>query len=245
MGGGDDTGAQQLAAGFNMGKGLAGQTDGAPVDSNVMKGIAAGKEVDTGATPDQTSGLAGALSDKAGMRFTAPEEQGEGAKYAPPTVIDAEEIQRRRAFLDADNSMQGLRNVEAGQGRFYAGGKYYHVNPNAGKEGQNDFIEISREQNDVIKRGGEGAEKLRKSFVDRINGNGDQAVESDKQFADAPQILENPVRQGGDNTSYFQTPTGSTVEPSTDFTDPPKVDMNGEEDYRNLVDKVKGNPYLS
>ena len=93
-------------------------------------------------------------------------------------------------------------------------------------------------------RGGEGAEQLRKSFVDRINGNSDQAVEADKQFADAPQILENPVRQGGDKTSYFQTPAGSTVEPSTDFTDPPKVDMNGEEDYRNLVDKVKGNPYL-
>ena len=244
MGGGDDTGAQQLAAGFNMGKGLAGQTDGAPVDSNVMKGIAAGKEVDTGATPDQTSGLGAALSDKAGMRFTAPEEQGEGAKYAPPTVIDSAEIQRRRSFLDADNSMQGLRNIEADQGIYVAGGKYHHVNPNAGKEGQNDFIEISKKQRDGIMRGGEGAEQLRKSFVDRINGNSGQAVEADKQFADAPQILENPVRQGGDKTSYFQTPAGSTVEPSTDFTDPPKVDMNGEEDYRNLVGKVKGNPYL-
>ena len=230
MGGGDDTGAMQLAAGFNMGKGLAGQIDGAPVDSNVMKGIKAGKEADTGATPAETSGLeAYAAADP--------------ASYA----ISNEEMQRRRSFLDAENSMQGLRNIEADQGIYVAGGKYHHVNPNAGKEGQNDFIEISKKQRDGIMRGGEGAEQLRQSFVDRINGKDgestDNPVNSDK-FADAPQILENPVRQGGDNTAYFQTPTGSTVDSATDFTDPPKVDMNGEEDYRNLVGKVKGNPYL-
>ena len=51
------------------------------------------------------------------MRFTAPKNRRR-SQYAPPTVIDAEEIQRRRAFLDADNSMQGLRNVEADQGLF-------------------------------------------------------------------------------------------------------------------------------
>ena len=247
MGGGDDTGAMQIAAGFNMGGGNDANKGAVPIDSNLAKGIAAGKEVDTGATPDQTSGLAGALSDKAGMRFTAPKEMGEGAKYAPPTVIDSAEIQRRRSFLDAKDSMTGLRNIEADQGIYVAGGKYHHVNPNAGKEGQNDFIEISKEQRDGIMRGGEGAEQLRKSFVDRINNKGDDAPaapEVSEKFADAPQILENPVRQGGDNTAYFQTPTGSTVESSTDFTDPPKVDMNGMEDYRKLAGKVNANPYL-
>ena len=220
----------KLAAGFDMGKGLAGQIDGAPVDSNVMKGIKAGKEADTGATPAESSGLeAYAAADP--------------ASYA----ISNEEMQRRRSFLDAKDSMTGLRNIEADQGIYVAGGKYHHVNPNAGKEGQNDFIEISKDNRDTIMRGGEGAEQLRKSFVDRINDKGDDAPaapEVSETFADAPQILESPVRQGGDNTAYFQTPTGSTVESSTDFTDPPKVDMNGMEDYRKLADKVNGNPYL-
>ena len=230
MGGGDDTGAMQIAAGFDMGKGLAGQIDGAPVDSNVMKGIKAGKEADTGATPAESSGLeAYAAADP--------------ASYA----ISNEEMQRRRSFLDAKDSMTGLRNIEADQGIYVAGGKYHHVNPNAGKEGQNDFIEISKDNRDTIMRGGEGAEQLRKSFVDRINDKGDDAPaapEVSEKFADAPQILENPVRQGGDNTAYFQTPTGSTVESATDFTDPPKVDMNGMEDYRKLAGKVNSNPYL-
>ena len=230
MGGGDDTGAMQIAAGFGMGKGLAGQVDGAPVDSNVMKGIKAGKEADTGATPAESSGLeAYAAADP--------------ASYA----ISNEEMQRRRSFLDAKDSMTGLRNIEADQGIYVAGGKYHHVNPNAGKEGQNDFIEISKDNRDTIMRGGEGAEQLRKSFVDRINDKGDDAPaapEVSEKFAPAPQILESPVRQGGDNTAYFETPTGSTVESSTDFTDPPKVDMNGMEDYRKLADKVNGNPYL-
>ena len=230
MGGGDDTGAMQIAAGFDMGKGLAGQIDGAPVDSNVMKGIKAGKEADTGATPAESSGLeAYAAADP--------------ASYA----ISNEEMQRRRSFLDAKDSMTGLRNIEADQGIYVAGGKYHHVNPNAGKEGQNDFIEISKDNRDTIMRGGEGAEQLRKSFVDRINDKGNAAPaapEVSEKFADAPQILENPVRQGGDNTAYFQTPTGSTVESATDFTDPPKVDMNGMEDYRKLAGKVNANPYL-
>ena len=110
-------------------------------------------------------------------------------------------------------------------------------------------------------RGGEGAEQLRKNFVDRINGkdgeSGDSATpaamgqqanaayaSSSEKFADAPQILETPERRGGNETQYFETPTGSTVESGVDFTDPPQVDMNGEKDYRALVDKVKGNPYL-
>ena len=70
MGGGDDTGAQQLAAGFNMGKGLAGQPP-VPVDSNVMENCCRKRE-DTGATRSD-SGLAGALSMSNALH--GPEEQ--------------------------------------------------------------------------------------------------------------------------------------------------------------------------
>ena len=34
------------------------------------------------------------------------------------------------------------------------------MNPNAGKEGENDFMQISKDDRDTIMRGGEGAQNL-------------------------------------------------------------------------------------
>lgn len=67
-----------------------------------------------------------------------------------PSTWD-ENYARRRAFLDADDSMQGLRNVQAQKGIVYAGGQYYRANENAGQEGQSDFVAIDQKNRADVK----------------------------------------------------------------------------------------------
>ena len=79
------------------------------------------------------------------------------------------DLERRDAFLDDDlNTFQALRAVEGQQGIVKHKNKIYHVNPKAGEEGENDFMEITKEQRDTIMRGGEGAQKMRDSWVTGI-----------------------------------------------------------------------------
>lgn len=79
------------------------------------------------------------------------------------------DLERRDAFLDDDlNSFEALRAIEGQQGIIMHKNQYYHVNPKAGEEGENDFMEITNKQRDTIMRGGEGAQKLRDSWVTGI-----------------------------------------------------------------------------
>ena len=78
-------------------------------------------------------------------------------------------IARRRAFLDAEGSMQGLRRAEATQGIVYAGGQHHMLNPNRGQEGQNDFFAID-DKDDVrgYKSGRLSAEDIKSKYVTAI-----------------------------------------------------------------------------
>ena len=79
------------------------------------------------------------------------------------------DLERRAAFLDDDlNSMEALRAVEGQQGIVMHKNQYYHVNPKAGEEGENDFKEITLKDRNTIMRGGEGAQKMRDSWVTGI-----------------------------------------------------------------------------
>ena len=79
------------------------------------------------------------------------------------------DMARRRAFLDGDlNSMEALRAIEGQKGIVVTGNTYNVVNPDAGKEGENDFIKIDKAQRDTIMRGGEGARNLLNSYVTDI-----------------------------------------------------------------------------
>jgi len=92
-------------------------------------------------------------------------EANESAQQ-PEVNVD---MARRRAFLDGDlNSMEALRAIEAQKGIVVTGNTYNVVNPNAGKEGKNDFIKIDKAQRDTIMRGGEGAQSLLNSYVTGI-----------------------------------------------------------------------------
>ena len=79
------------------------------------------------------------------------------------------DLERRKAFLDDDlNSMEALRAIEAQQDIVYTGNQYYRKNSNAGKEGEPDFFYSNKKERDTIMRGGEGAQKLRDSWVTGI-----------------------------------------------------------------------------
>ena len=83
---------------------------------------------------------------------------------------------RGRAFLDYDGpggSMAALRAAEASDGVFYAGGKHHIANPNAGQEGQNDFMSISKEDNYNIASGNQTAQGLRDSYVSALTSKED------------------------------------------------------------------------
>ena len=88
---------------------------------------------------------------------------------------------RRRAFLDAEGSMQGLRRAESTQGIVYAGGQHHMVNPNAGQEGQNDFVSIG-DKDDVrgYKSGRLSAQDMKDKYVTKIKDNGITSYDEDK-----------------------------------------------------------------
>ena len=88
---------------------------------------------------------------------------------------------RRRAFLDAEGSMQGLRRAEATQGIVYAGGQHHIVNPNKGQEGENDFVSIG-DKDDVrgYKSGRLSAQDMKDKYVTKIKDNGITSYDEDK-----------------------------------------------------------------
>ena len=92
-----------------------------------------------------------------------------------------QKLARRRAFLDAEGSMQGLRRAEATQGIVYAGGQHHMVNPNAGQEGQNDFVSIG-DKDDVrgYKSGRLSAQDMKDKYVTKIKDNGITSYDEDK-----------------------------------------------------------------
>jgi hypothetical protein len=78
-------------------------------------------------------------------------------------------LARRRAFLDAESSTQGLRDAESTLGIVYAGGQHHMLNPNRSKEGQNDFVAID-DKDDVrgYKSGRLSAEDLKNRYVSGV-----------------------------------------------------------------------------
>tara|TARA_Y100000289_G_scaffold60406_1_gene67339 strand:- start:41 stop:1258 length:1218 start_codon:yes stop_codon:yes gene_type:complete len=152
-------------------------------------------------------------------------EANESAQQ-PEVNVD---MARRRAFLDGDlNSMEALRAIEAQKGIVVTGNTYNIVNPNAGKEGENDFIKIDKAQRDTIMRGGEGAQNLLNSYVTDIKAEGqsltspapDNYISTDQspiapidstaqvdasQITDAPTLIDevNPAFTDKDRTGRY------------------------------------------
>jgi hypothetical protein len=125
----------------------------------------------------------------------APEEK---INWANRTMADNSDskLARRRAFLDAKGSMQGLRRSEAVQNMTYAGGKHYIGD---GKGGDN-LIEMGN-KDDVLtyKSGEEGAREMRDKYVNALTSKGDSV----EYQTDAPAPLPDAVPH---NTSMDNNP---------------------------------------
>ena len=102
---------------------------------------------------------------------TAEDPKNSGINWGARTAADNSDpnIARRRAFLDAESSLQGLRDAESTQGLVYAGGQHHIVNPNRGKEGENDFIALDN-KDDVrgYKSGRLSADDIKNKYVTGI-----------------------------------------------------------------------------
>ena len=120
-------------------------------------------------------------------KYGRMQQQSESTESKAPGI----DYKRRAAFLDAENSLQGLRRVEAQKGIVYAGAQHHMVNPNAGQEGQNDFIAIDKADRDSYMRGDQGAQDLKSKYVKDISESGKTTAESAKKVSDAYQIDEN------------------------------------------------------
>ena len=114
---------------------------------------------------------------------TSATSQNSGINWGARTAADNSDpnLARRSAFLNAEGSMQGLRRAEATQGIVYAGGQHHMVNPNAGQEGQNDFVSIG-DKDDVrgYKSGRLSAQDMRDKYVTKIKDNGITSYDEDK-----------------------------------------------------------------
>ena len=106
-----------------------------------------------------------------------------GTNWGARTAADNSDpkLARRRAFLDAENSMQGLRDVESQMGITYAGGQHHMVNPNATPDGKNDFITVGN-KDDVrgYKSGRLSAQDMRDKYVTNIKDNGITSYDQEK-----------------------------------------------------------------
>ena len=127
-------------------------------------------------------------------------EKNSGTNWGARTAADNSDpnIARRRGFLDAEGSMQGLRRAEATQGLYYAGGQHHMVSPNQGKEGHSDFVAIT-DKDDVrgYKSGRLTANDLKGKYVKDIKEGTKSETASPKNVGNNYQVTE------------AQTPTSS------------------------------------
>ena len=172
-----------------------GGNESRAVSSELLQGVDAGIRADGGTPPNRAGAtLSKQLADSANMRFAAPTEQGEGAKYAPPTASSGEEMRRRAAFLNADNSLDGLRAVERGMGMVYAGGNHY-ANVNGEMKG------IDSADARAIKNAAPGeAQALKDKWVKAL-------TESKTEVPQSASEAQNPTESGG--TATFKAGEGA------------------------------------
>lgn len=125
-------------------------------------------------------------------------------------------LARRRAFLDAPNAAAGMRAVDALHGRVRAGGDYYYTNPNAGQEGESEFIKVDTNTARQHSNGQITGQELLAKHMDKIKGQmpAESIVEGEFTAppADTPTISQQPADRPAasefspDMTADFEMP---------------------------------------
>ena len=164
---------------------------------------------------------------------TPVDPKNSGINWGARTAADNsdEKMARRRAFLDAPGSMQGLRRVEAQKGIVYAGGQHNMVNPNKGEEGQNDFVKISKEDRDAYMGGRQTAEQMREKYMQKVADS--QQEEHDlttapPEYEMAPQV---EVKTAQSQRPAIEVDT-SVLTGGVDFEVPDVIFSKGRDKYK-------------
>ena len=169
----------------------------------------------------------------ADSKETPVDPKNSGINWGARTAADNsdEKMARRRAFLDADSSLQGLRRVEAQKGIVYAGGQHNMVNPNKGEEGQNDFVKISKEDRDAYMGGRQTAEQMREKYMQKVADS--QQEEHDlttapPEYEMAPQV---EVKTAQSQRPAIEVDT-SVLTGGVDFEVPDVIFSKGRDKYK-------------
>ena len=178
---------------------------------------------------------------KADIKGDSKEDpKNSGINWGARTAADNSDpnVARRRAFLDAEGSMQGLRRAEATQGLVYAGGQHHIMNPNRGQEGQNDFVAID-DKDDVrgYKSGRLSAEDIKNKYVTNImeSNSNSNTTQAEGGAAYNPQLVSQTAGPLADGDAY-----GITLQQQSNNTGVSGIGpiADGKE-YASNLDKIK------
>ena len=113
-----------------------------------------------GKSVTEDGSLSAQLADKSGLKFDSSKSEPSEGFEAPVGTISNEEMARRRAFLDAPDSLTGMKAVKAQNNLFSLGTKDFMVN-------NGELTEISGE--DMRDRlAGRKRQRISKTFTSRI-----------------------------------------------------------------------------
>jgi hypothetical protein len=189
--------------------------------------FAAGGAVEfTEATPGMpTSAAIEATQTEGGANLVQSGAEGK-TDWLNRSVMDNsdENVRRRAAMLDDYNDKDGnpvsimerMRNQEAIQGRVYAGGQHYQVNPMKGQEGENDFIKIDAAEARGRSYGTKSANDIKDRYVASVK----EGMKSGEFPANTPNLdvkSEQPAAVSPVDTSTEQafTMPGDDYEPTS------------------------------
>ncbi len=137
-------------------------------------------------------------------------------------------------FLNSGkNSQAGLRAADASKGLLYASGQYWRENPNAGQDGEKDFLKIDKDEYKAIKNSDMGAqdflssklEQTKQTFKPDLTGQSDSVRDAVGLTADPYRFTtEGPVDER--SARYGESIVGNIDEVEAELpytTTPPKV----------------------
>ena len=156
-----------------------------------------------------------------------PEEVTNWANRTMADNSDAK-MARRRAFLDAKGSMQGLRDSEAVQGITYHKGNHYIAD---GKGGDSLTKVENKDDMRTYKSGAEGAQQIRDKYVNALTSKGDSV----EYQTDAPAPVPGAVLMNSDiDKSQLDTQDMMQYEPKKSIigNDTPYTSANPATLYR-------------
>ena len=128
---------------------------------------------------------------------------GSQARYGAEFMAD-----RPGMPADKNESLVGLRAAEASKGLLYASGKYWKANPNAGQEGQKDFVEINKAEWKSIKRGDQHATQYKPPAADisDTDTSSDTWTQSAQDFKnDYVGLVQQTMKDPGSGKGYTTT----------------------------------------